>query len=294
MVSEALTAITYSPVTEARPILLRLYKYYDNAGVKLDAGADLRIAILSALLPIAEPQDQVLAEHAATTYEFMPPQREECASGLRAAGLVLLSNLDPVLASYHCTRLLVDVYTSSMSGEPAVSAIQILARQVSHLPYQGHLLPLYSYILDQHECIPEVEAECLRQLVKAPPTIVDTVISHYNALIPIGTGIPVPRHRTKDDVVLLGLFDLVLTFPKRSTCLSCIENFLRETQRDEIYHYLLTTIIANHSPQFWNVLLEVARDERRPEKVELLLSALTLVPHNPALEKLIRELQQKK
>jgi hypothetical protein len=291
---EALAVITNSPVAEARPILLRLYDSYDEAGVKRDAGGDLRIAILGALLPIADPQDQVLAERVVATYEFLPPQREECASSLRTAGLVLLSNIDPVLASYHCTRLLVDSYTSKMSGEPAVSAIRLLTGQVSHLPYQGHLLPLYSYIFDQHKCHPEVEAECLRQLAKAPASIVESVLSHYTALISIGTGIPVPRHETKDDVALLGLFDLLLTYPNRSTCLSFLEQFLRETQRYEVYYYLLTMIIANHSLPVWKVLLEVAQDERRPEKIEFLLSALTLVQHDPAIEKLIRELQQKK
>ena len=262
--------------------------------MKHDAGGDLRIAILGALLPIADPQDQVLAERVVATYEFLPPQREECASSLRTAGLVLLSTIDPVLASYHCTRLLVDSYTSKMSGEPAVSAIRLLTGQVSHLPYQGHLLPLYSYIFDQHECHPEVEAECLRQLAKAPASIVESVLSHYTALIAIGTGIPVPRHETKDDVALLGLFDLLLTYPNRSTCLSFLEQFLRETQRYEVDYYLLTMIIANHSLQVWKVLLEVAQDERRPEKIALLLSALTLVQQDPTVEKLIRELQQKR
>src|SRR5947209_8701006 len=90
VVSEALAAITNTSVAEARPILLRLYDYYDEAGVKRDAGGDLRIAILGALLPLADTQDQALAERAVATYEFMPPGREECASGLRAAGLVLL------------------------------------------------------------------------------------------------------------------------------------------------------------------------------------------------------------
>jgi hypothetical protein len=68
---------------------------------------------------------------------------------------------------------------------------------------------------------------------------------------------------------------------------------LRETQRYDIYHYVLTAIIAKHSSQAWNLLLKVARDERKPEKILLLLSALTLVPHDPAIEQLIRELQQK-
>lgn len=294
VVSEALAAITNSPLTQGRLPLLRLYKYYDEAGVKRDAGGDLRIAILGALLPIADQEDRALAERAVTTYEFMPPKREECASGLRAAGLVLLSNLDPVLASYHCTRLLVDIYTSRMSGEPAVSAIRLLTRQVSHFPYQGHLLPLYSYIFDQHECHPDVEAECLRQLAKAPASIVESILSHYTALISVGTGTPVPRHETKDDVALLGLFDLLLTYPDRSACLSFIEKFLRETQRYEVYYYVLTTMIANHSPQAWKVLIEVAQDERMPEKIELLLSALTLIQHDATIEKLTRELQEKR
>ena len=89
VVSEALEALAHAPVREGRPLLLRLYTYYDKAGVKRDAGEDL------------------------------PPQREECAGDLRAAGLVLLSQLDPMLASFRCARLLVDVHTSRMSGEPA-------------------------------------------------------------------------------------------------------------------------------------------------------------------------------
>jgi len=109
--SEALAALTNTPVPEGRPLLRRLYAYYDDAGVKRDPGGDLRIALVGALLLIAEPQDQALAERAVSTYEFLPPNREECTSGLRTAGLVLLNNLDPVLASFHCTRLLVDGYT---------------------------------------------------------------------------------------------------------------------------------------------------------------------------------------
>src|SRR6266567_1781001 len=291
--SEALAALTNTPVPEGRPLLRRLYAYYDDAGVKRDAGGDLRIAIVGALLLIAEPQDQALAERAVSTYEFMPPNREECTSGLRTAGLVLLNNLDPVLASFHCTRLLVDEeYTSRMSGEPAVSAARLLTSQVSHLPYQGHLLPLYSYLF-QSKCHPEVEGECLRLLAKALEGIVGSILSHYTTRISVGTGTPVPRHETKGDVVLLGLFDLLLASSKESACLSFIEAFLHETQRYDIYHYVLTTIIANHSSEAWNLLLKVAQDEREPEKIQLLLSALTLVQHDPAIEKVIHELQQK-
>jgi hypothetical protein len=165
--SEALAVLTNTPVPEGRALLRRLYEYYDDAGVKRDAGGDLRIALVVALLPIAEPQDQALAERAVSTYEFLPPNREECTGGLRVAGLVLLNHLDPVLASFHCARLLVDEeYTSRMSGEPAVSAARLLASQVSHLPYQGHLLPFYSYLF------------------------------RYTTRVSVDTGTPVPRHET--------------------------------------------------------------------------------------------------
>lgn len=240
VVSEALAVLDQRPIPQARPLLLRLYAHYDEAGVKRDAGGDLRTALLGALLSIADMRDQALAERALTTYEFLPPTREESTGGLRAAGLVLLHNLDPVLASYHATRLLVDEHTSRMSGEPAVSAARLLASQ-------GQLLPLYSYLFAQHSCHPEVEAECLRHLVKAPASIVEAILSFYQTPISIGTGAPVARHETRDDVVLLGLFDLVLALPTNPVGLSFLEAFLRETQRQEVYHSVLVTIIATRA-----------------------------------------------
>jgi hypothetical protein len=287
VVSEALMVLTQAPVPHARPILLQLYAYYDEAGIKRDAGGDLRPTLLGALLPLADTRDQALAERASTTYEFLPPTREECAGSLRAAGLVLLQNLDPVLASYHGTRLLVDSHTSRMSGEPAVSAARLLAGQ-------GQLLPLYSYLFAHHHPHAEVEAECLRNLSQAPASIMETVLSHYTAPISIGTGVPVPRHETKDDVVLLGLSDLVLAFPTNGLCLSFLEAFLRETQRDEVYHSVLATIVAIHAPQPWRMVLQVAREERRSEKIDRLLSALALAQPDPETTQVLQQLQQHK
>jgi len=80
---------------------------------------------------------------------------------------------------------------------------------------------------------------------------------------------------------------------KESACLSFLEAFLCETQRYNLYHSVLTTIIANHWSQAWKLLLKVAQDEREPEKIQLFLSALTLMQHDPAAPKVIRELQQK-
>ncbi len=66
VVSEALEALAHAPVREGRPLLLRLYTYYDKdkAGVKRDAGEDL--------LPIADPGDRALAERGVTTVPESP------------------------------------------------------------------------------------------------------------------------------------------------------------------------------------------------------------------------------
>ena len=53
----------------------RLYDYYDEAPIKRDAGGRLRGLILKALQPIAHATDRSLAEHAAMTYEFLPPKK---------------------------------------------------------------------------------------------------------------------------------------------------------------------------------------------------------------------------
>ncbi|HEY0757334.1 MAG TPA: hypothetical protein VGD98_25500 [Ktedonobacteraceae bacterium] len=286
VVAQALAVLTSIPTVQARPSLLRLYAYYHEAGVKRDAGGGLRMALLAALLSIADARDQALAERAIFTYEFLPPTREECAGGLRAAGLILLHNLDPLLASYHGTRLLVDQYnTSRMSGEPAVSAARLLAEQ-------GQLLPLYSYLFSGGHA--EVEAACLRNLSRAPAAIIETLLSFYTSLTSTGTGVPIPRHESKEDVVLLGLFDLLLAFPANQACLSFLETFLRETTRAEVYHSVLTTIIATHASQPWKIVQQVARTERRLEKIGYLLSTCALAQPEPATQQIIENLQQRK
>src|SRR6266700_7140748 len=260
--------------------------YYDAAGNKRDAGSYLRSAILGALLAIADPADWTLAEHATKTYEFLPPGREESAGTLRAAGLVLLSQLDPILASYHCTRLLNDPHTSRMSGEPAVSAARLLANQ-------AHFLPLYAYVHSNREGAAEVEAECLKLLAKVPTPVIDGLFAFYNTPVPAGGGQFLPYYETKEDVVLVGLFDLLLEHMTRGAYLDFTGTFLRTTQRNDVYRYLVSMMVANHQPEAWALLIEVARREQNQHKVGVLLSAFALIRHDPAITEVIRELQQK-
>lgn len=295
VVSAALAVVTRVVMAGTRPALLRLYDYYDASGVKRDAGGTLRTLIIGALLPIAEGADWALAERAVKTYEFLPPGRRESTGGLRTAGLTLLRNLDPVLAGYHATRLLIDPHTSRMNGEPAVGSAQMLAAL-------RQFFPLYTYVLESlqgRESIPEVTGECLRSLADAPTSIVDDLFARYTVLAPT-TKLPV--YEQKDDLELVGLFDLLLAQSPQSSqssqslqvsYLGFIKTFLQTTRRHEVYRYLAAAIIAEHQAQAWAMLQEVARNERNAEKIELLLSAFSPVQHDPAIAELLQELEKR-
>ncbi len=52
-------------------------------------------------------------------------------------------------------------------------------------------------------------------------------------------------------------------------------------------------MVANHQPEAWALLVEVARREQNRHKVGILLSAFALILHDPAITELTRELQQR-
>ncbi len=77
---------------------------------------------------------------------------------LRGGALIVLSEVDEQVARYFATRLLADGYTERMSGEPALTAVQVLATQ-------EEWLPIYFCAVQSANGAPaEVVADCLRQL----------------------------------------------------------------------------------------------------------------------------------
>ena len=162
---------------------------------RADSGCHLRTGLLQRLRPLARLEDRGLLEHALLTYEFVPPGRRwEVGANLRAQALVVLNDIDPTLAGYHAVRLLNDSleHTSEMSGEPAVTAAQVLATQ-------GQTLPLYAYAMRAEPARLEVLAECLRSLTGVPASLVSLLQQRYGD--------------SRDEIILLGLYDLFLARP---------------------------------------------------------------------------------
>ena len=132
------------PNPAAREPIRQLFEHFSADGRKRDPGAFTRRAVLDAWRHVALPADVPLILQAVNTYEFLPPGFKEDAILLRTGALLILNELDDTLAGFQATRLLVDGFSDPMSGEPALTAVRVLASQ-------EQTLPLYLYAMQANE-----------------------------------------------------------------------------------------------------------------------------------------------
>jgi len=248
----ALRVLGEYPDSDLRPALLVRYTYCNAKGVRRDQGGVVRAAILEVLRSVLLPEDADMLVRATTTYEFL---YGEAAGDLRAAGLLALNELDETLAAYHAVRLLDDEHTSTMSGEPAVAAVRVLASQ-------EQFLPLYGYVVRAQPGEPDVVAECLRNLVRLPNSLLPALIERY--------------YRSENEIELLGLFDLILGRPCWMEHIELIFGFLRDTHHHNIYRYLVNTLLTGADEAVLECMRSMVAVERDIVKAEILREALEL------------------
>lgn len=251
------------PNDEARPALLRLYQHYDERGDERDSAANLRAAIMRALRHVVQLDDLSLLLKAVTTFVFPPPAFKEEGAALRSAALVTLNELDEVLAGFQAVHLLANQYTDPMSGEPALTAANLLATHEA-------MMPLYFYVVqDGSSGLPEVLFECLRHLTRLPPAMLPALVQRYA--------------NTTQDVVLLGLFDLLLNHQAGPQERDFLRDFLQSTQRYNAYRSLVTAILASQHAGLLADLLASARKEQKAEKLAILIDAFNVVAAVPEI-----------
>lgn len=246
----AASALEAAADGRARSVLLARYEELDQNGARRDPGGAIRIALLRALAPIAVPDDTALFARAASTYEH---RYGEVAGDLRAAGLLGLSEVDRNLAGFHAVRLLHDQHTSPMSGEPAVTAARVLSGI-------GQPLPLYAVVIRDTGLSGEIVGECLRGMTDLPDSLVPPLIDRYR--------------ENRDEVVLLGLFDLLLQHPAHASYMPVVRDYLRTTTLIDLYRSLVTTLIAGRDPAWLSELKRQAAAEKHPAKAEILRDVL--------------------
>ncbi len=254
-----------------RPLLLDLYRTYADNGPKRDPGMYLRAALLRALRPLTRHADLALVEQAALTYELMPSRHDAEGAEMRALALSILNDLDEKVAGYYAVKLLVDRTTSEMSGEPALTAAKILADQ-------RLTLPLYQYLVGTNDKAPEVVAACLRGLESLPETLLTKLVADYRF--------------NGSEIVLLGLFDLLLIHPQGKNFSNVLTGFLATTGSFELYRYVALALITSGKPELLAGFLEGVKAENDPLKWEIILELLPLIQGNELKAK-AAEVQQK-
>jgi hypothetical protein len=268
LVGPALAALEETPVPEARPALLSLYADLDADGVRHDAGGTFRAAALRSLRPWATVDELPLLERAVTTYEFLPPGRSEEATPIRAAGLVAMADLDPELAGFHAARLLADVeHTSRLSGEPAKTAVGVLAAR-------SELLALYHCVLGGRQ-VEDAIAECLRHLAAAPDSIVGALFERFGA--------------DASETVQLGVIDMLLARPERPLFHQELRARLQARAGLAVTRYLAVTMVASRRAELVAEVLAAVRGERDARRLEALAEGLALLPGDPEAWRALEE-----
>lgn len=268
---QVLTRTSPAGTAAARSALLELYHHYSGRGQKQDPAAYLRAAILRALRTMVMPENVPFLAQATETFVFPPPEFKEEGAMLRSAALLALVEVEDELARYHAVRLLANEHTDAMSGEPALTAAKVLAAQ-------GEILPLYFYVMqDGVRVLPEVVSTCLSNLTSLRTDLLAGILSRYA--------------EAAHEVVLVGLFDLLLNHRDGLQGVEFLTQFLQQSQLLDAYRYLVVTMVTSGRRDVVQCLLNASRVGLPKAKVAILREALTLVTvKDPAVTQLMEHL----
>lgn len=272
-----LQILTRTPYAAARPGLWALYDHYSGRGQQQDSAAYLRSAIVRALREVILPDDLPRLANVAATYVFPPPQFKEEGSMLRSAALAALNELDDDLGRYHAVRLLANEHTDAMSGEPALTAAKVLAAR-------GEILPLYFYVMqDGARVLPEVVSACLGNLTALRTDLLPELLARFTDR---------NHDHEPNEIILVGLFDLLLNHDDGPQALDFIATFLQTSNQLDAYRYLTVTMATSGRNELRDLLLDQAGATTSREKALILRDALKLLPQQSrTVTQLITELQ---
>jgi hypothetical protein len=227
------------------------YAWCESQGARGDTSGYIREAIVKALQPIVQPGDLPLLQQALTTYQ-MDGIYEVCA-GLRAAALIAANEIDPGFAALFAARFLTDPL-NSFSGEPANTAIRVLAAQQNLAPIFG--------LVSWGNAVGETIGEGLRNLVDLPASLLPLIVDQYRD--------------SEDEQIVLGLWELLLGHPTRDEWVEEMMTFFRTTTLMDLYGIIAIQVVASRSEPLITALRELANEERDPLRRQMLLQALEL------------------
>lgn len=265
-VEAALRTLETEPLDDrARPVLRAKFDLYASGKLR-DSAALVREKIVRLLSSIGHPDDADIYLRGVNTYEAQPVT--DVTQGLRAASLVALALVNADLAAIYATKLLGELSeTSAFNGEPAITAINLLAQQ-------GHTLAIYQFVL------------------LAGMDVIDS--GHHEtlgkALESLGPLFPVPLYTELVDLfgprdralVNMGLITHIVE--QRITELYArLENLISSTRHDELHRYGVVMLAAARDDTLAALLFRLAQVSP-PHRRANFIEALELVPGEKAQE----------
>ena len=253
-----------------RKRLVDLYRYNDTSATRRDPGATVRREILAALRGIATSEDVGLLEAAATRVEWLPPGPSEVAAPLRSAALLTLATVDPERSVIYAAYLLRDPHVDRMNGEPALSAVRVLAA------FDRTEL-LLDYVLAPGEAVPETVTEAVAALTDLPCELLGALTER---LLDRG-----------DSAATVGWLDLIAEHPHGGDFEAELRGLLQATDDLDLYRYGVMQSLASRKPGLVRAVMGVAAYETRPEHVRALIEGLEPRTGQPEADELLERLK---
>ncbi len=251
----ALQALGDQVRVEDHGVLCGLYSWLEEDFRRRDPGGMVRVEVLRVLWHLRLRDDLELAEAASTRVERSLNGNGEV---IRAAGLALLGVLDPDVAAFRAAAMLSRVDAHPMNAEPALTAARLLGSL-------GHSVALATHVLRPPRSEPsEVTAECIRGLSGLPVRHIQPVLDAFAS--------------STDEVVLLGLGDLVVSLEPGEAVSDAVREMLTGADTPEVYGFLVTAIVASRRDDLLAVLLGTLPREVRQARLQLAHEALQLAP----------------
>ncbi len=245
---------------EDHNLLRELYADLEEDFRRRDPGGMVRVEALRVLWHLRSRDDLDLAEAATARVERSLNGNGEV---IRAAGLALLGVLDPEAAAYRAADILARADAHPMNAEPGLTAARLLGSL-------GQTVALAMHVLRPPRSEPpEVTAECLRGLSGLPVRHVQAVLDAFGS--------------STDEVVLLGLGDLVVSLEPGEAVTAAVRGMLSGAGTPEVYGFLVTAIVASRRDDLLAVLIETLPNEMLQARLQLARDALELAPPTEAV-----------
>jgi hypothetical protein len=263
----ALQALGEEVRIEDHRLLHDLHAWLEEDFRRRDPGGMVRIEVLRVLWHLRMRDDLELARSAAERVERSLNGNGEV---IRAAGLALLGVLDPEAAAFRAAAMLARVDAHPMNAEPALTAARLLGSL-------GHSVALATHVLRPPRSEPpEVTAECIRGLAGLPVSHIQPVLDAFAD--------------SSDEVVLLGLGDLVVSLEPGDAVTAAVRGMLLGAGSPEVYGFLVTAIVASRRDDLIAVLIETLPHEMLQARLQLAHDALQLAPQTEGVREAVAAL----